>query len=68
MTNRWPGKVFVITYRDDQEKAARLLADYHIRWDEIILVNSFDEKAKVIADKGILVSFDDQLVRPKSRL
>jgi hypothetical protein len=60
LTSRWPGKVFVITYRDDQEKAARLLADHHIRWDEIVLVHSFDEKARVIAEKGILVYFDDQ--------
>ena len=60
LTNRWPGKVFVITFRDDHEKAARFLADYRIRWDEIILVHSFNEKAKVIAEKGILVYFDDQ--------
>jgi hypothetical protein len=60
LTSRWPGKVFVITFRDDQEKAARLLADHRIRWDEIILVHSFDEKARVIAQKGLLVYFDDQ--------
>lgn len=60
LTSRWPGKVVVITYRDDKEKATRFLADYRIRWDDLILVQSFDEKAKVIAEKGILVYFDDQ--------
>jgi hypothetical protein len=60
LTNRWPGKVYVITYRDDRDKAEQFLKEHNIRWDEVILVNSFDEKAKVIADKGILVYFDDQ--------
>src|SRR4051812_30765292 len=44
----------------DHEKAARFLDQYRIRWDEIVLVHSFDEKARVIAEKGILVYFDDQ--------
>ena len=60
LTRRWPGKVFVITYRDDREEAERFLEEQHIRWDEIVLVHTFDEKAKVISEKGILVYFDDQ--------
>jgi hypothetical protein len=60
LTGRWPGKVFVITYRDGREKAEWFLMEHNIRWDELIFVNSFDEKAKVIVDKGILVYFDDQ--------
>lgn len=60
LTSRWPGKVFVISYRDDRESAETMLRRFNIRFDELILVNTFDEKAKVIADKGILVYFDDQ--------
>jgi len=60
LTNSWKGKVFIITYRNNMEKAEEVLKEHNIRWDEIILVNSFDEKAKVIANKGILVYFDDQ--------
>jgi hypothetical protein len=60
LTNSWPGKVFVISYRDDRGKAEQVLTQHGVRWDELILVNSFEEKARVIADKGILVYFDDQ--------
>src|SRR5438067_500363 len=60
LTNMWPGKVIVITYRDDRAKAEQVLREYRIRWDEIVLVQSFEEKAKVIAERGILVYFDDQ--------
>lgn len=60
LTQNWPGKVFVITFRDDKSKAEKDLAKYNIRWDEIILVKSFDEKAVVIKENGILIYFDDQ--------
>ena len=53
LTTRWPGKVYVVSFRDDKEKAEQFLKKYNIRWDEIILVNSFDEKAKVIRETGI---------------
>jgi len=60
LTNSWPGKVYVISYRDDRGKAEQFLKQFGIRWDELILVNSFEEKARVIAEKGILSYFDDQ--------
>jgi hypothetical protein len=60
LTKSWHGKVFVITYRDDRVKAEQVLKHHGVRWDELILVNSFEEKAKVIAEKAILVYFDDQ--------
>jgi uncharacterized HAD superfamily protein len=60
LTHSWPGKVVVITYRDDRGKAEQFLKQHNIRWDELILVNSFDEKAKVIEEKGIGIYFDDQ--------
>ncbi len=60
LTNRWPGKVFVITFRDDKNKAEEVLRNFNIRYDELVLVSSFDQKAEVIKEKGILVYFDDQ--------
>lgn len=60
LTKTWPGKVYVITYRDGRDKAEQVLKQHCIRWDELILVNSFEEKARIIAEKGILVYFDDQ--------
>ena len=56
----WPGKVFVISYRDDYKKAMRDLVDLGVRYDELILVDSFEAKADVIAERKISVYFDDQ--------
>lgn len=60
LTHCWPGKVFVISFRSDQAKAEAYLAQFKIRYDELILVPSFEAKAEVIREKGILVFFDDQ--------
>jgi len=60
LTACWPGKVFVITFRSDRAKAEADLQKYNIKYDQLILVNSFDEKAKVIVENGILTYFDDQ--------
>lgn len=60
MTHCWPGPVIVLTYRDDRAEAIADLARYDIRFDELILVSSFDAKAVVIVEKGISVYFDDQ--------
>lgn len=56
----WPGKVFVISYRDGYAKAEADLKKLGIQYDELILVSSFDAKAEVIAEKNIGVYFDDQ--------
>lgn len=60
LTGTWPGKVFVVSYRDDREKAVEFLKKYNIHYNELILVNSFEEKAKVIQENCISVFFDDQ--------
>lgn len=60
LTNKWPGKVFIISYRDDRAKAEAVLAKYSIRYDELILVDSLEAKAEVIKREGILIFFDDQ--------
>ena len=60
LTNFWPGKVYVITYRSDRPKAVADLAKFNIRYDELVLVDSFDAKAEVIVREGILIYFDDQ--------
>lgn len=60
LTSCWPGKVFVITYRRDRAKAEHDLRLHNVRWDELILVSSFDAKACVIAEHGIGIYFDDQ--------
>jgi hypothetical protein len=60
LSERWPGEVYVITYRTDQARAEHDVAKFGIRCDEVILVSRFDEKADVIAERGVSVYFDDQ--------
>jgi hypothetical protein len=60
LTNVWPGRVVIVTYRDDRSKAQADLARHAVRYDELVLVNSFDQKAQVIVENGISVYIDDQ--------
>jgi len=60
LTNVWPGDVFIITYRDDRDKSLADLESLGIKYTDVILVNSFAEKADVIARLGIDVYVDDQ--------
>lgn len=60
LTDVWPGDVFIITFRDDKAKAIADLARLGIKYTAMILVNSFAEKADVIARLAIDVYIDDQ--------
>lgn len=60
LTHCWPGDVVVITFRDDREKAVADLQRLGIRFTEVVLVDSFEAKAQVIAEKGIAFYIDDQ--------
>ena len=60
LSHRWPGNVFIITFRDDRMKAEERLAEFNIRYDDLVLVRSLDAKADVIRDRGILIYFEDQ--------
>jgi len=56
----WPGDVFIITYRDDRAKTLADLDHLGVKFTDVILVNSFEEKAKVIEQLAIDVFIDDQ--------
>jgi uncharacterized DUF497 family protein len=60
LSHVWPGDVVVITFRTDREKAVADLEKHGIRFTDVVLVNSFDAKAKVIAKRGISFYIDDQ--------
>jgi hypothetical protein len=60
LTEVWPGDVFIITFRDDKTKAISDLARLGIKYTDVVLVNSFAEKADVIARLAIDVFIDDQ--------
>ena len=56
----WPGRVVVITYRRDRQKAIDDLASRNIRYDDLILVDRFEAKAEVIAQYEVSLYVDDQ--------
>ena len=56
----WPAKVYIITFRRDYEKPKGYVEQFNINYEEIILVNRFEDKAVVIKEKEITVYFDDQ--------
>lgn len=59
-TKMWPGKIYIITMRSDKAKTLADLNFFDIRFDEVFLVNSFPEKAKIIEELGVTVFFEDQ--------
>ena len=56
----WPGKIYIITFRRDYDQAVNYVNRFGIKYDAIILVNRFEAKAEVIAEKHIGIYFDDQ--------
>lgn len=59
-TKSWPGRVVIITYRNDREKTIADLEHYEIRYDALVLVDRMDGKAAVIAEHGVTLYVDDQ--------
>jgi uncharacterized HAD superfamily protein len=59
-TKSWPGRVIIITYRNDREKTILDLERLNIRYDELVLVDRMDGKAAVIAEHGVTTYVDDQ--------
>jgi len=60
LSHVWPGDVIVVTFRRDRDKAVADLQKHGIRFTDVVLVNSFDAKADVIAERGISFYIDDQ--------
>jgi hypothetical protein len=58
LSSSWPGKVYIITFRDDRVKAMADAARLGVQ-AEVVLVNSLQEKADRIRELGIKVFFDD---------
>jgi predicted HAD superfamily Cof-like phosphohydrolase len=59
-SHSWPGRVVVITFRLDREKAIRDLVERKIRYDQLHLVNRFEQKAEVIQNERVDLFVDDQ--------
>jgi uncharacterized HAD superfamily protein len=59
LSHKWPGRVIVVTYRDDMEATVEDLAKLYIRYDEVVLASDVDKSA-IIKEYGIDVYIDDQ--------
>lgn len=60
LTNCWPGRVYIITHRPDRAEAEADLVKFNIKYDHLILVDSLEQKARVIADHTLHCYFGDQ--------
>lgn len=60
LSHSWRGKVYILTYRSDRDKTVKDLARFGVRYDKLVPVSSFAEKAVIIAREGISIYFDDQ--------
>lgn len=58
LAKTWDGPVYIITYRNHQEKAEEDAAKLGVK-ASVVLVNSFEEKAVKIKELNIKVFFDD---------
>jgi len=59
LSNSWPGRVVIITYRKNQAAAEERAKEFGIKFDELILATSMDDKAKIIKRENIGAFFDD---------
>jgi hypothetical protein len=60
LSHLWPGKVTVITLREDSEATRRYVADFRVRFDHLVSVKRLEDKAKVIVEHNVTVFVDDQ--------
>lgn len=60
LTQVWPGNVYVVTFRDDHKKAVADCEKHNIRFTEVVLAESMNDKARIIKEKGISFYIDDQ--------
>lgn len=55
----WPAAVYIITFRRNPNETQRYLEELGITYTELILVNTFEQKAVEIKKRGIGIFFDD---------
>ncbi len=59
LSHVWPGKVYVITFRNDADGIIEALKKFNIKVTDVVMVATFEQKAKEIDRLGISVFFDD---------
>ena len=59
LSNSWPGRVVVVSFRDNYDKAFKLLKNVGVYFDDLILSPSLD-KSEIIRSEKINIFIDDQ--------
>lgn len=59
LTNSWPGKIIIVTYRANLDSAIKDLESMYIKYDQVVLAKTMD-KSKIIKEHKIDVYIDDQ--------
>ncbi|MBN2560499.1 MAG: hypothetical protein JXQ75_06180 [Phycisphaerae bacterium] len=52
LSKHWPGKVYVVTYREDRQDAEEVLASWGIRYDALYLVRASETKTELLERLG----------------
>jgi uncharacterized HAD superfamily protein len=59
-TKTWPGRVVIITARNDETKAIHDANSFGVRFDMLRMVRRLEDKAAAIEELGVDVYIDDQ--------
>ena len=60
LTRIWPGKITIITLREDSPRTREYLDSFGIIYDQLFSVKRLRDKAKIIIDQGVNVYIYDQ--------
>jgi hypothetical protein len=60
LTKTWPGRVVIITARNDEPKAIHDANSFGVRFDMLRMVRRLEDKAAAIRELGVDVYIDDQ--------
>ncbi|MDB4490079.1 hypothetical protein N9045_01045 [bacterium] len=60
LSNTWPGRVVIITCRNDRSKAIKDLDNWGIYYDHLVLAKRLCDKPQLIKDNSVDIFIDDQ--------
>jgi hypothetical protein len=59
LSHLWDDDVYIITLRDDKEEAIQDAEKHNIKFTDVILVDSCEDKARIIKEMDIKCYWDD---------
>jgi len=59
LSHVWPGDVYVITYRYNKECSIETCKEHNIRYTDVVLAKSRNDKCRIVKELGIIAFYDD---------